>query len=136
MNAILPELPKQHKKREADFGILLRKWLKTHKGKSAPFELKQTQTNSLPFKALKPEQRAWLVKAKSDEGILIRNMGGRGEPDYSFYRLSPAWVVVRYPKEFHVIDISIFLHEEGLGRASLAVERAQILSAYSAKIKS
>lgn len=125
MNMNLPELPKQIKKREAAFGLQFRRWVKREQIKSSPIELKQTITDSISFTCIKRKQIAYLKKAKSSEGILIRNNGGDGQPDYTFYANSPAWIVIRYPSMFFIIDIDAFLIEkQNSDRKSLTDDRA------------
>lgn len=132
IETVLPDLPRQLKRREADFGIQLRRWIEKHPlPASGPLELKQSTLNSIPFSCIEPQQIAWLKGAKSAKGVLIRNMGGSGEPDYSYYRNAPAWVVIRYPSSFHVIDIEAFLMEkERSGRKSLTYLRAKAISTW------
>ncbi len=132
----LPNLPKQLDKREAKFGIQFRRWIESHKGQSCPFELKRTMTSNILFSCLKPNQIAFLLSAKSDKGILIRVIGIDGEPDYAYYRNSPARVVIRYPKSFHVIDIDTFLLEKKRSiRRSLTEGRARELSTWSVDMR-
>lgn len=128
----LPDLPKQIKKREAKFGIELRRWLEKNGGESCVFELKQTTTSSISFSCLKGGQIPWLKQAKGPKGILLKNPGGNGEPDYSYHRDSFAWVVIRYPKSFCIIDIDVFLTEKmNSKRKSLILDRAHAIATYS-----
>ncbi len=132
MSTKLPDLPKQLDRREAQFGIELRRWIEKNKIQSCPLEIKRTMTTSLPYSALPPEQIAFLVAAKSDRGVLIRVTGISGEPDYAYYRKAPARVVIRYPKSFHIIDIETFLMEKKRSkRLSLTESRARELSTWS-----
>ena len=71
---MLPELPKQHKDPEAQFGLLFRKWLKANdrEMRSCSFELKHTRgAASLPFDSVKPEQLAYAAQIAGN-GALIR----------------------------------------------------------------
>ncbi len=132
---MLPPLPKQIKKREADFGVRLRRWLRDNPMFSCAFELKQTQGPSIPFIALEENQRIYLRAIKSPAGELLRVQGVNGEPDYIWLRNFPACVVIRYPHSFHLIDIDTFLLEEKRStRKSLTAERAQAISTVSVKI--
>lgn len=130
--SVLPDLPKQIKKREAGFGIKLRRWLEEHGGESCVFELKQTTTRSISFSCVKEKQIPWLLQAKGKKGILLKNPGGEGQPDYSYHRLSPAWVVIRYPQSFYVIDIDAFLYEKKTSdRKSLTQGRASQIATWA-----
>lgn len=123
------------KKREATFSVLFRHWIRANKQTSAPYEMKQTTTDSLPFRELKEAQVMWLQAAKSDEGVLIRVIGHGGEPDYAYYRNSPAWVVVKYPDRFCVIDIDIFVtFRDTIFRKSLTADHAQGIAALTVKV--
>lgn len=132
MKKNLPDLPKQLEKREAAFGIELHRWTEKNKIQSCPLEIKRTNTSSIPFSCLEDVQIPWLLKAKSDKGVLIRVIGMNGEPDYAFYRKAPARIVIRYPRSFHVIDIETFLLEKKRSvRRSLTEGRARELSTWS-----
>lgn len=112
--------------REAKFGVLFRHWIYSDPQSSAPHELKQTITNALRFSELKDEQINYLRAAKSDRGVLIRVLGMGGEPDYAYYRNSPAWVVVRFPDCFCIIDVDAFVKEkESRVYRTLGVARAR-----------
>lgn len=127
----LPELPKQLKKRESALGLKLRQWVENATG-SCVFELKQTTEPSILFDCVGPQQIAHLMSAKSHEGILMKNQDKNGFPDYSYHRHSPAWVVIRYPRSFYVIDIEAFLMEKKRSkRKSLTSKRADQISTWS-----
>lgn len=126
----LPELPRRNKKKEADFGTAVFKpWI--HKNAdslhSGTFELKITESNSLPFSDLDDMQGDASLSVKwSKKGYLIRNQKGTiGAPDYSFYRGAPAFIVIKYPKLWVIVDIETFLEEKKRSqRKSLTSERA------------
>ena len=112
-------------KREADFSIRFRHWLRANPQASAPFEIKQTTTSSISFSVLKNSQINYLRAAASDKGILIRCPGGTGEPDYCYYRNAPSFVVIRYPNAFCIIGIREFLAEKQRSRYDyLSMSRA------------
>lgn len=122
-------------KREANFGLLLRHWLKANPRLSSAFELKQTTGSSISFDCFEPGQTDYLLAIKSDKGALIRVQGGSGEPDYVYLRNAPANVVIRFPREFHLIDIDTFLLEKKRSkRKSLTNERAREISIVSIKM--
>ena len=126
---MLPNLPKQIKKREADFGIRLGHWLAKNPQHSCAYELKQTTGSSIPFDALEVQQIAYLKNINSGAGALLRIPGTRGEPDYVWLRNFPASVVIRFPREFSLISIETFLLEKRRSsRKSLTVQRAREIS--------
>lgn len=121
--------------RESRFGILLRHFFATGKQRTCLIEIKQTTTNSLPFDCFEPGQVEYLRAAKSPKGVLIRNSDGYGVPDYSYYRNEPAYVGVRFPGSFHLIDIDTFLLEQKRSkRKSLTAERAFEISTTSVRM--
>lgn len=123
------------KHREADFGVLLRHFFATGIQRTCLIEIKQSTTNSLPFDCFEPGQIAYLQAAKSKKGVLIRNQGGMGVPDYSYYRNEPAYVGVRYPTAFFLIDIDTFLMEQKKShRKSLTALRAAEISTISVNL--
>lgn len=95
-------------KHEANFGLLFRSWFRANKKKfeSSVFELKDTRgSTTFNVKEWKEEQRDHALACKSDEGNLMRfSSGTTGMPDYGFYRNAYAYVVIKYPKAFYVID--------------------------------
>ncbi|NCU28961.1 MAG: hypothetical protein EOM85_04840 [Candidatus Moranbacteria bacterium] len=123
----LPELPEQHKKKEADFGLKFRRWIENNPQKSCSFELKHTRGKDyFMFDELKSEQIAFASKIK--RGVLIRVPGTKGEPDYVYLK-SPAYVVIKYPKNFYVIDIDNLVKERDTSkRKSLTEDRAKLIS--------
>ena len=95
-------------KHEANFGLTFRSWFRANKKKfdSSVFELKDTRGSAtFNVKEWKEEQRDHALACKSDEGNLMRfSSGTTGMPDYGFYRNAYAYVVIKYPKAFYVID--------------------------------
>ena len=125
----LPDLPKQHKKVEADFGVRFRRWLKENPQWSHAPELKQTATDSISFSCVADKQINYLLAIKSDKGTLIRIQGTNGEPDYVYLRSFPAYVVIKFPKFFCLIDIEDFVAEKvNSKRKSLTSERAKVIA--------
>jgi hypothetical protein len=130
---MLPDLPRQKKSKEADFGITFRKWWNEHP-LPGTFELKTTGgKSSLPFNAVDPEQIVFAQAAHSRKGTLARvTVGTVGCSDYIGLVQAPAWIVVQYPGEFHVISIESFLLERDRSpRKSLTIERARAISTIS-----
>lgn len=123
------------KKREADFGLTFRAWLRANPRHSCAFELKQTSAPSLPFSALDEHQALYLLAIKGNKGTLVRVQGTAGEPDYLYVRSMPACVVAKIGKEFHIIDIERWLREQKeCKRKSLTGTRAREISILSVKL--
>lgn len=65
----------------------------------------------------------------SDKGVLIRNIGGNGEPDYTYSYKEPVCIVVRFPKFFCIIPLSVFTAvRERTKEKSLTSEIAQAIA--------
>lgn len=129
----LPDLPTQHKAKEADFGVEFRRWWEKHRI-DAIWELKHTRGKDyLPFGALEPEQITFLLSAESRNGVLTRvTVGTTGTSDYIGLIRKPAFVVIRYTKYFYIISIDSFLFErDRSSRKSLTEDRAQAIATYS-----
>ena len=130
----LPTLPRQIKQKEASFGVLFRAWIIKHPRYSCTLELKQTKTDSIPFSAVEPAQVAWALQISGPKGALVRVQGLTGEPDYIWCCNMPAYVVIRYPRSFHLISIGTWLMErDGSKRKSLTEVRAFEISTVSVK---
>lgn len=126
-------------KREANFGLLFRKWWKTQEDMpSAAFELKQTTIDYISFSALQEHQEIALLASKSRKGILYKAPDdSRSVKPFDYFHLARAmaYVVIRYPKGFEVIDIDTFLLERDRSqRKSLTHERARRISTFSVKL--
>ena len=126
-------------KREANFGLLFRRWLKSQKNMpSAAFELKQTTKHYIPFNALAEHQENALLAVNSSKGILYKapdDSRGVKPFDYFFLSRSCAFVVIRYPNTFEVIPIDSWIMErEKSHRKSLTSERARQISTISVKL--
>lgn len=138
--SVLPELPKQYKKREAEFGLLLKKHLKKYPMKqSGPMELKQTTTDSIPFSDVTNKQIAKLREAKTSTGSFDKfpdDSRGYKPWDYAYYRNAPALIVIRFPQEFHFIDVDAFMQERKQSdRESLTVEKSRRIAIRCVKIR-
>ncbi len=133
----MPDLPKQNKTKEADFGVYLKNWVeKNPLSFSCSLELKQvTETDSIPFSCVEPKQIAYAQKISSNKGCWIRVVGLDGQPDYVWLINSPAYIVIKYPKQFSFITIGTFLMEkERSKRKSLTSTRAEEISVKTVKL--
>ncbi len=114
-------------KREARFTILFRHYLKAHPMGCAAFELKQTQTNSIPFSDVKEHQIDALMAVKR-KGLLykISDTSYDKKPFDMFFLKGDAWVVIRYPSCFVIISAWTWDWESKRSeRRSLTSERAR-----------
>lgn len=133
---MLPKLPTIRKNKEADFGMVFRKWWNLNPIKG-PIEHKDTAGRDyLPFAAVTDEQVAIQLSAGSSKGVLIRvAQGTTGASDYAGFVNSPAWIVIKYPKAFYVISIDSFIYERDKNvRKSLTEERAKAIATYEKEI--
>lgn len=123
----LPELPRVHKKREADFGVRFREYLEQHPPveDNVWYELKDTRGKaSFPLREIKSKQRAYAHLIQCDKGVLVRVRGVQGEPDYVYTRKTAVYYIIKYPKSFYIIPSDRI--ENMLG--SLSEEMAKGLS--------
>jgi hypothetical protein len=103
-------------KHEANFSLIFRHWLKAnyHKFESCSFEMKDSRSkNVFLVSELKEEQRNHALACKSDKGNFMRTTGTTGIADYIFLRNAYAYIVLRYPKAFYIIDIDDILLFKG-----------------------
>lgn len=124
------------KNREAEFSVLFRHWLRANPQLSGAYEIKLTRKASIPFSAVEEHQLTYLQAIRNEKGTLIRVQGVNGEPDYVYLRNAPAWVVIKFPTEFHIIGINNFVNEKKASkRKSLTNARAREISTVSVKLK-
>jgi hypothetical protein len=126
-------------KRESQFGNKFRSWIRANPMFAAPYELKQTTTSSIRFDSVSEHQVDCLMACKSDKGFLYKisdQSQGYKPFDFVYYRNSPAYVVIRYPTHFEIIDIETFVKEQKKSKVkSLTSSRAKEISIVSVKIK-
>ena len=123
----LPELPKQNKKKEADFGVRFRHYMESTAGMPiGSYELKDTKgLDYLNFKDVEPSQVAYAHMIESEKGAFIRVQGLKGEPDYIYLKLTDAFLVINYPKFFCILYMNDFVRESQISkRKSLTSSRA------------
>ena len=131
----LPDLPERHQKREADFGLVFRRWWEKNPLRGE-IELKDTRgKDALPFSAVSEDQRS-VARLAMGRGVLVRRtVGTPGGADYSGLVGAPYWVVIKYPRAFEVISMGTFLLEESRSkRKSLTASRAREISVVSVKL--
>lgn len=133
---LLPNLPRILNRSEASFGLTFRKWW-TENPLPGTFELKHSRgKDSIPFAAIEPDQIAFANAAYSKKGTLARvTVGSPGCADYIGLVNSPAWIVIKYPRAFHIISINAFLLESSRSkRRSLTNTRAGEISTISVRL--
>ena len=132
----LPELPKQRKKKEANFGLIFRAWIEKNPQISGAFELKQCE-KSLPFSDVKDHQIASL-RAVAGKGLLWKiadDSRGIKPFDYFYFRKAKAYIVIKFSDMFCLIDVNNFVLESFRdGRKSLTSERAKEIAEICVKI--
>lgn len=123
-------------KKEANFTLRFRHWLKANPMPSAAFELKQC-ASSLPFSAVAEHQVDALLAVRSESGLLYKapDDSRSVKPFDLFYmRNTYAYVVIKYPRSFHIISIDTFLLEKKRSkRKSLTETRAKEISVVSVR---
>lgn len=136
MNTKLPPLPKQLQRDESDFGLVFRKYWNKHPFEGG-IELKDTRGKDyFIFSEFHPDQEAVANSATSSKGTLVRTtVGTPGAPDYTGFVNAPYWIVIKYPKEFHIISLWSFLAERDKShRKSLTSKRAGEISVKTVKL--
>ncbi len=127
------------KKREAEFTLLFRHYLKAHPMFSAVFELKQTTTDSISFSSVKEHQINALLAVNSKNGFLYKipdDSIGMKPFDMIYYLNAPSYIVILYPRSFSIISVGTFLLEkERSKRKSLTEDRAAQISVRTVKTK-
>lgn len=126
-------------KRESNFTLRFRHYLKANPMPSAAFELKQCGS-SLPFSAVQEHQIDGLRAVKSDHGLLYKGADDSRsiKPFDLFYlRNAPAFVVILFGnQEFSIIDVDTFMLESKRSkRRSLTMARARELSTRTISLK-
>lgn len=124
-------------KREAKSSILFRHWIRANPQFTGTYEIKDTRgKSSLPFSAVEDHQLAFGMAIKGNKGVLMRLQGTNGEPDYVYFRGAPAWIAIKYPASFEIIDVETFLMEKKRSKSkSLTHQRAREISVVSVKTK-
>jgi len=112
-------------------------WVKNVFKKTAAFELKQTQTDSLPFSDVKPHQVDALLAVREGNFVWKIPDAGFQNPFDSFSMYNEqAYVVIFFKKSFEMIPITGFvLERERSKRKSLTYERAKEISTISVPLK-
>lgn len=84
------------------------KWFQKNYPSSVALEIKATQTNSIPFSAVKPHQMKALLAVRSEEGLIFKipdSSHTRLPFDTIQYKKTPSFVVACFTK--HGICLAI-----------------------------
>lgn len=113
--------------KERDFQTTFNHWLKVIHKKTGAFELKQTKGNALPFNAVVPHQVQALLQVKNGTFVYkIVDCGYQNPFDCFSMVNEDAFVVIKYPKFFCLIDILDWCNEvKRIDRKSLTSDRAK-----------
>lgn len=111
-------------------------WLKSKWKKTAAFELKFAKGNSLPFSVVVPHQVAALNAARNSTLVFkIPDAGYQNPFDGFCLSKTDAFVVIRYPDFFCMIDINDWVNEaRGADRKSLTATRAKEISTITVEL--
>lgn len=128
-------------KREARFTVLFRHWLMANPMWPAAFELKQSTTDSISFSDVQEHQlNALLAAAGGEKGLLYKapdDSRGVKPCDLLYLRNADAYVVIKYPPGFVLIDVDKFVEEKKKSlRKSLTWDRAQKIAYQTITTKS
>lgn len=120
---------------ESKFTILFRHWLRANPlDSSAAFELKVTDTNRLSFAAVQEHQLDSLVAVKHRSVLYKAPDDSRQTKPFDLFYLNceQAYVVIKYPNSFHIIDVEDFIYEKANSEErSLTSERAREIATYN-----
>lgn len=130
------------KKREANFTVLFRHWLRKYYDHINPtpigaaFELKQTLTESIAFSSVQEHQIIALQAVQTTQGLLYKapdDSRGIKPFDMFYLRDADAYIVIKYPTCFVLIDIDDFIVERDVisKRKSLTSARAREIATYT-----
>ena len=120
-------------KKEAKFQTLFSHWTKNVFRKTACFELKQTEKDSIPFDSVVPHQVQALLNAKNSNLFFKIPDGSFSPSPFDCFNMNkvPAYVVIKYPDFFCLIDIDDWMNEVKMSpRKSLTSDRAKEISQY------
>lgn len=127
------------KKREALFINIFHSWIRANPFMTGPYEFKQTSKSSIPFSSVEEHQVASLIACKSDKGFFYKiSDESRGHKPFDgfYFRNSPAYIVIRFPKSFEIIDVEMFVRESKSSiRRSLTAGRAKEISIRSVSLR-
>lgn len=118
-------------RREANFQSKFRHYLQARVRRSGAYEVKQTTSDSLPFKAVLEHQVESLLAAKNRVMTYKPPDDTRGfKPcDFLHFADAQAYIVIKYPKGWCMIDIDVWVREEKQSiRKSLTWERAKAIA--------
>lgn len=123
---------------ESKSSILFRHWLRANPQYTCSHEMKDSGgKDSLPFSAVSQAQLDYGMAIKGNRGVWLRVQAVQeGMPDYVYLRRTPAYIVIKYPKSFQIIDVETFIYEkEKSKKKSLTKSRAEEISVKSISVR-
>ena len=124
--------------KEAKSSIIFRHWLRENPQYTCSIEMKDTRGKSyLSFREITEAQLNYGLAIMSDKGVLIRVQAiSEGMPDYIYLRSTPAWIVIKYPRSFEIISVTVFILEKNKSKSkSLTYVRAKEISTTSVALR-
>lgn len=119
------------RKLEAAFQTKFNAWLRLNWRETGAFELKQTEYSSIRFSRVKEHQIHALQAAK--HGFLVHKLPDdtRSYKPFDCFSLKgvPAYVVIKFPKNFYGIDVDVWLGVSRRGK--LTEDEARKIAAFS-----
>lgn len=123
---------------ESKSSITFRHYLRANPWLTCALEMKDTRgKGSLPFHEVSQAQIDYGLAIKSDKGVLMRVQAvAEGMPDYIYMRNEPAYIPIKYPNGFAVIDVETFVLEKKRSKVlSLTWSRACDIAVKVIKLK-
>lgn len=125
-------------KPETKFSRRFRHWIMANSPRETThYELKETGGEDyFNFKDYEEHQIVYgMALRDSPKGVLMRNMSGNGEPDYTYAYRDPVCVVIKYPEMFCIIPLAKFMFEATTSkRKSLTSTRAAEIALTTVKL--
>lgn len=117
---------------EASFTTRFNKWAQRNLPAPCVFEVKVTKTDRIPFSAIRPHQKSWLLAACAGVRPVcwkIPDVGASYKPfDVFMVGNMDAYVVIRFLSGITVIGAERFFAEPG---TSITLDRAKRIAAWS-----
>ncbi len=120
-------------KHESKSSVLFRHWLMANPEltSTCAFEMKDSRgKDSISFAEIKEPQIDYgRAIMESPKGVLIRTLGGGGEPDYIFLKKENSFTVIKFPNCFCVINTRLLGNMKIMSaKKSLTLEKAKEIS--------
>lgn len=128
-------------KHESKSAILFRHWLMANVDGlgTCALEMKDSRgKDSISFDEIKESQIDYgRAIMESPKGVLVRTLGGGGEPDYIFMKKEKAFTVIKFPDCFCVINTRLLGNMKVMSaKKSLTLEKAKEIAEQIIPLKS